>query len=508
MKELLPSLCLIWLCGCHPDLPTSTHVALAFEAHDPSQDRVTQSGIVETVVAKATTTSGDPVQGVIVSLATNVAGVSFSPPSAASADDGTITSSVLVPFGTTVVGTAATGDGTFDNIVLTAAPLMITATPSPSMPSPGVAGAFVSVMATAQAGTIAAAGVPISFTTNTSGLVFSPATIPSGSMGSATSEIFVPYSSNAVLGFVTGGGGSAVVSLTPQLSDVNITVDPSTLVSTPAYGGTIVSVTGTAESGGVMLDELPLTFSSSAAGVTLTPATVLTNANGLATASIFVPFGTVPVVAVSGGGTVADISLKSVLSTPTLTLQATDLTNSTAVGGTAISISVTATGFAGLPLAFTSNVSGVTFNPASAITDGSGWATTVAFVPFGSTPVVTVSGGGTFASGSLRDALPIANISIGMPHLVGSTQAGSTGGVTYSVTATVTDATGAPLVGASVTFSAVGTNNAFSPQTVVTDQNGSATSYVFVANLSNSNAGSITAVAAAVNITSAPFAVP
>jgi hypothetical protein len=262
-------------------------------------------------------------------------------------------------------------------------------------------------------------------------------------------------------------------------------------------------------SNGVPLDELALTFASSASGVAFTPATVLTDADGSATASTFVPFGTIPIVAVSGGGVVADLSLRSVLPTPALDLPTAGLSAATAVGGTNVTISATATGFAGLQVTFTSNLTGVSFSPSTAITSATGSATVVAYVPFGTIPIVTVTGAGGFASVSLKSVLPVASIKVASPRLVGSTQTGSNGGSTYAVTATVEDASGAALVGASVAFAGVGVSNAFSPATVVTDQNGSATSYVFVGNLANNTGpGAITAVVTAAGVTSDPFTVP
>lgn len=177
---------------------------------------------------------------------------------------------------------------------------------------------------------------------------------------------------------------------------------------------------------------------------------------------------------------------------------------------------LTTTPIAGVALTFTTNATGVVVTPATTITGPDGTVVVAVVVPLGTEAVASVSSAdGGYAKTKLGtiDLVDISKPSVpastGQISTIGSGSGSS--GYIYPVSTTITAARmpALTLSGLAVSFSQIGVssnNNPFAPTMVITDTMGTATSYVFVPNLT-SGPGTLTAeiVAAGKVIT---FSVP
>jgi adhesin/invasin len=211
--------------------------------------------------------------------------------------------------------------------------------------------------------------------------------------------------------------------------------DPVVVTLTPddgeaVTGGKEFTLTANVTVAGHAAQDVTVQFTSTTAGVTITPASAATKPTGAAQARAFVPYGATAVCTAVTGDGASDVKL---VVPGAVHLE---LTRGIAnlVGGQMISITATATDPTatdpmkqkrpGVALGFASNTSGVAFAPASVATSSAGTATASAFVPFSTSGVVAiVSGGG---SGSATALSPTAGqLSIG-PEVSGAAAFGGT----------------------------------------------------------------------------------
>ncbi len=245
-------------------------------------------------------------------------------------------------------------------------------------------------------------------------------------------------------------------------------------------GGVAISVVVEADdASGGLVDDVTLALSTDTPGITFDPATVTTHANGRALVTVLVPYGeTVIAIATSPDGSTAQTELSA---GPPLQLSAAPI--ATEPGGESPGQLVTVQAQAmfagqpvpGIPIAFSTNVSALSFSPASAVTDASGNARAAVFLPYGSTDVVaTLSGGGAVLPVQLSELLTPVQLA---PFTYARTA--EPGGTLLQVT-TQAMAGSAPVVGLSIAFASSSSSVVFSPQTALTDAAGFATAQVFV----------------------------
>ena len=346
----------------------------------------------------------------------------------------------------------------------------------------------------------------------------------------------------SVLAACGGGGGSSgapfggsVTCTLPQVAQGGVCVTPTV---TPTYSVTVGIQDSTKASASTMLvgsaftaravvmdaTGLPVggklvTFAVSSAIANLTPATALTDATGVASVSIVpvsagaatlsatIAVGTTPTVgqadfAVSAPSAIGAPSVKTTL----LNANGTVVTN--LLVGSAFSARALVLDAAGLPVigrvvTFSINSGIATLSPSTALTDASGIAS-VAAVPLAAgaaTLSASASIGSLTASGQ-SDFGVQAGGSLGTPTLkaaiVNAANVATTSitvGSSYFARATVTDASGSPVIGRLVTFAVSSPIATLNPATALTDSTGAASVAITPASISAAGAASLSATA-------------
>ena len=239
------------------------------------------------------------------------------------------------------------------------------------------------------------------------------------------------------------------------------------------------------------IDGLVVTFGVTASGATISPTSNVTDVNGMATASIVVPFDTQVAVTVSGGGGEA-VALVPPAGGSTSAAAITLVPNFHQVftwlpGGELFRLDVQVSGAgsdAGIPgfgVAFATTTTGVAFSPATVMTDGTGLASSYVIIPYGAQIQAIVSGGGIVKQ-QPQTAPPLTLTTAA--GLVPTNNAIASGEV-YSLTVqarpadSTTPTGGVP--GVPLAFTTTTSGVAFSPASVSTDSSGNATSSVLVA---------------------------
>jgi hypothetical protein len=167
------------------------------------------------------------------------------------------------------------------------------------------------------AGTPPAAGVQLSFGTNTTGVAFAPGTALTDLSGQATARVFVPYGGSEIVATISGGGASVVIPLSQSL--------PAVIIGTPQYTDPVVQTIGTGTGtqgirytlttritlmdGKTPIQALPVAFAQvgvSGSNNPFTPASTMTDATGHAVTNVFVPMldpdaGVLSYVVTAGG---------------------------------------------------------------------------------------------------------------------------------------------------------------------------------------------------------------
>ena len=190
-------------------------------------------------------------------------------------------------------------------------------------------GTLLTVTASANEGG-AVSGLPLTFSTNVSTVTFSPATVITNGSGSATSQVFVPYSAFGSASVVTvANGGFNGLAVINGVLQADIEVPTTSFGSAAVPGGTLVQVTANATVNGAAAQGMPLAFSTNSAMATFNPASVITDVTGNATTQVLVPAGTATFVTVTGAGFSRVQSLATALPTPKVPLVATTIATPT-----------------------------------------------------------------------------------------------------------------------------------------------------------------------------------
>lgn len=505
--------------------PTDIPITLTLTGFNPaSPATVLPTGVLYQLAVKATTSgSTGVVQGLPVSFATTTTGVSFSPATATTDSTGTAISNVVVPFDTEVQavfsggGAANSGTATAPAISLSLSVLSPTGMQLPGGETYQLTATAKVAISDADGGAVPGSpidvqGLPLSFATTTTGVAFSPATVLTNTAGQATSYVVVPYGTS-VEAVVSGGGmvASTNTDAGVVLPAVTITTSPPVPTCTVLPVGLLFGCSAMASlaqaDGGVATPPQPVAglgvaFATTTAGVSFSPATVVTSSSGYATSFVVVPYGTEVQTIASGGGAVGQYqaaAAPAVMLLPgslqptgpllpggqvyTLRVQAEVNPSALLDGGAPDAAACAAMQpVAGLNVSFATTTTGVSFSPATVATDVNGYATSSVQVPYGTTIEPIVSGGGMVVAVTDGGA-PIPAVTI-TPTTSTATGTVVPGGAEYAVTVQATSGAdgggGTPIAGLSVAFATTTTGVSFSPGSVVTNNDGYATSYVTV----------------------------
>ncbi|HEX3758516.1 MAG TPA: Ig-like domain-containing protein [Kofleriaceae bacterium] len=267
----------------------------------------TAGGVLETFTVSASLPGSEAVVGLPISFSTGAGGPAFSPAQLSTGSDGTAVSTVLVPYGGELVITATSAGGGFATLPPIEQPAVALSVAATAVTAePLAAGATVSVTATATAQTPTSdpvPGIPITFAA--SGLSFAPGSATTDADGQATATVFVSYSAAPVTANISGGGAGQVISLSSALPPLSIGLPVATLTGIPHLYQVQAPVT--ANVGGVDLPVSGLTVAFGAGGMggnsnPFAPASVTTDAHGLATSYAVIMILTPIVAEVTAAG--------------------------------------------------------------------------------------------------------------------------------------------------------------------------------------------------------------
>ena len=373
------------LCACTADPGAVGPVTPKWPGNPGPAISYSAGGVAMTVTVAAADGHNDPAPGATLALSTTQAGVAFVPPTVITNEKGLATSTVLVPFGASVEATATAPDGTIAQTTLTASPpLILVATVTATQPTATGQGPgqLVTVRAVATSLGGPAVGTPLSFTTNSAGIAFSPPSVTTDDLGAASATAFVPYGPGEVLAFVSGGGATLPVSLTDSLAGVQLGALGISRADKP--GGTLLTVVAQAMAGNAPIDGLAISFATSAASVVFSPATALTDGSGEASSSVFIPYGAATWISASGGGATQLLLLgEPNVPAPVLTVETPDPLTTSSFAVTVCASEPGHGALAGAELVFSVPGSSDGAAPGTAITGASGCATTSIQLPGG-----------------------------------------------------------------------------------------------------------------------------
>jgi hypothetical protein len=316
---------------------------------------------------------------------------------------------------------------------------------------------------------------------------------------------------------LASGGGSTPAILTIPNGAVAFSGGADAAAANTPSGTTFpVTVTATVpldDGGSGAVPGMTVNFTAQPSGVTVSPAAVITDDGGQATAYAFVPYDTQGVVLVSATGAVlAPVGVTN----PPVTLQgdAGTLVGNTPSGSTyPVTVLATARGadggasaILGFPVSFTAQPASITVSPATVATNDAGTATAYVFVPYDTQGFVLAAGTGAVAS-----TIQVGNGALVLAGDAGApTDFGPSGG-TIPVTVTAeTPGSGADggVAGVSVGFTVQAPAVLASPPMVTTGANGQAMAYVFLPYNSQSIVVAVggSSLAAAVPVSNPPVA--
>jgi hypothetical protein len=264
---------------------------------------------------------------------------------------------------------------------------------------------------------------------------------------------------------------------------------------------TALTVSATKE--GTAVSGVSVSFTDGSNG-TFKPNPAVTNSSGIATTTYTLPStaGTYTVTATSSGYVPA--AFTETATVPSKKLAVNGGNNQTGVEGTALptplTVAATSNGtiVAGLSVTFKDNKAGGSFNPATAITNSSGIATTTYTLPT-TAKIVTITAG---AIGYTSATFTETSIAAGKIITVsgGNKQSGAAGTTLPTPLSVTALNNGVPVAGLSVSF-VDGKKGSFSPNPAITNSSGVAsTSFTLPA-----TAGNVTVTAGSIGYTSATF---
>ena len=467
-----------------------------------------QTGNVGTVLPTALTVlasnEGTAVSGVSVTFSDGGAGGKFNPTTAVTNSSGIATTSYTLPTtaGIFTLTAAATGyaSATFTETATSSKTLAVSSgnnqTGSTGVPLPNP----LVVLATNN-GT-AVSGLSVTFTDNGAGGSFNPTTATTNSSGLASTS-YTPGTANATITASATGYTSA--TFTEFVAGANVLKVTGGNHQTGVGGTklpTLLSVDAT--SNGVAQSGVSVTYSDGGAGGSFSPNPVTTNTNGVASSAYTLPPGaaTITVTASATSYSAATFTETSTSSGKTLVVNGGN--NQTGVSGavlpTALTVEATNGGVAqsGVSVTFTDGGAGGSFNPATALTNSSGIATTSYTLGAAGTITVTAASTG-YTSATFTETSTSATKTLAVNG--GNNQTGVGGTVLPTALSVLATVGGTAQSGVSVTFNDGGAGGSFNPSTATTNSSGIAsTSYTLP-----TAAKSITVTASATGYSSATF---
>ena len=351
---------------------------------------------LSTATATATVRDADgvPMSGVTVVFAATGTGNSWSPPSAVTNANGVATSLLA-----STVAEAKTLGATAAGIAVAQVPSVTFAAPVPSasasslVATPGTLLANGATTATVASTVRDGDGVPIpgvtvTFAATGTGNSWSPTSAVTNANGVATSVLASTVAEAKTLGATAGGvvvDQTQAVTFTapaPSAATSSLAASPASVLANGASGTTATATIRDAD--GVPMSGVTVAFAASGTGNSWSPASVVTNASGVATSGLRSTAAGSKTLSVSAAG-VAVAQVQAVTFTPPVpSASASSLAASPAsveANGVA-TMTVTATvrdadgvAMSGVTVVFAATGSGNSWTPASAATNGSGVAT-------------------------------------------------------------------------------------------------------------------------------------
>ncbi len=469
-----------------------------------NQTGVAGSALPSPVVVLATN-NGTVVSSLSVTFSDGGAGGTFTPAVATTNLSGlattTYTSSASANGTVTITGTS-TGytSATFTETITSSSSKVLAVNGGNNQT--GIAGTSLPTNLTvlATSGGVAVGGITVTFTDNGAKGIFTPPAALTNSSGIASTSYKLGNAGTITVTASSTGYTSTNFTETSTPAKVltvnggnNQTGAVSTALPTP------ISVVAT--NTGVVVSGLIVTFTDQGAGGTFNPATASTNSSGIASSTYTLPKnpGTYTLTAGSGVYTTALFTETATAAGNTLTVNGGN--NQTGTVSTALPTALTVlatsggTATAGVSVTFSDGGVGGSFNPATAISNSSGIASSIYTLPSTAQTVTVTAAATTYTSTTFTETSTAA-----VKTLSVSSGNNQTCPLANPLVVLATN-NGTAQSGVSVTFSDGGAGGSFNPATVATGSTGLA-STVYTCPVSS---GTITITAAATGYTSATF---
>jgi hypothetical protein len=330
------------------------------------------------------------------------------------------------------------------------------------------------------------AGVTVAFAATGSGNAWTPASAVTNESGVATSAL-TSTTAGAKTVSVTANGmaitQTQAVTFTPRPSPAGSTVVASPTTSSANGVAPVTAVAAVRDWSNAPMSGVTVVFAATGGGNTWTPPSAVTDGNGVATSALTSTAAETKTVSVTADGVTVTRTLAVIFTAPpsasksSLTASpATALADGTAaVTATATARDESGTPVAGVAVVFAATGSGHTWTPPSAVTNGSGVATSALTSTTGEAKTVHATADGVaITQAQAVTFVPVPSASMSSLAMNPTTAPAD---LISDLTATVTvrDAGKVPLPGVTVVFAATGSENTWQPPSGLTNEFGIAT---------------------------------
>ncbi len=469
-------------------IPGSVSAALTTVAAAPGT--LTAGGTGSTITVTARDPSGNPIPGVVVTLAASGTGNTVTQPIVVTDATGAVTGTIASTIAGTKVVTATVAGTVITqtaSVVVGPAALSTTTTTVQAAPASIAAGSgtsTITVTARDEFGN-AIPGLAVSLAaTGTGNTVTQPAAVTSATgvaAGTLASTVTGTKTVTATVGGVT----------IPQTVDVTVTPGAvsnalATLDAAPdtMTAGSTSTITVTArDANGNVLPGATVVLAASGAGNTVTQPFGVTDANGVATGSLLsTAVGNKIITASVNTTTLLQSDTVTVtpaaVSAATSTVAATPAPIVAGVGSRTITVTVRdafSNVIPGATVTLAATGTGNTVTQPAAVTDANGVATGSLSSTVSGTKVVTATADGVTITQTVNVSVTSGTVSAANSTIGAAPGSLTAGAGSSTVTITARDANNNPIAGLLVSLSATGTGNSVTQPSVATDANGVAT---------------------------------
>ena len=349
----------------------------------------------------------------------------------------------------------------------------------------------------------AVSGVSVAFSDGSNG-TFTPNPAVTNSSGIATTTYKLPTTAGTYTITGTSAGYSSATFTETATGAVKTLAVNGGNNQTGAAGSTLpTALTVLATTNGTATSGVSVSFTDGAGG-TFTPNPAVTNSSGIASTSYKLPAtpGTYTVTASSTGFSSTTFTETATTSGKVITV--TGGNNQTGPAGTALPTPLTVeatnngTAVSGLSVTFIDNGAKGTFNPATAVTNSSGVASTIYTLPKSAKSITITAGSVGYTSATFKETSTVTKT---LAVNGGNNQSGVTGTTLPTALTVLATSNGTAVSGVSVSFTDGTGHGTFSPNPAVSNSSGIAsTSYTLP-----TTAGTYTVTASSSGYSSATF---